>query len=257
MPGRWGSGKEIEILPMCFEEFSFMRKQAKHPPISRIEELELYFKIGGLPLALAESGADQKKPLQAMHTYLQWIKGDIIKLGKIESYMKELMGQIARTQGSTISLQTLASKTQMGSHHTAQEYIQILESCFTVKTLYAIDPDKESIQPRKEKKIYFTDPLIYWIAYEWSGYKPPSDSRAFLAEMVAHEALSRRYSRFGYHSNKNGEIDFIFPKHWGIEVKWAEAATNISKTYQQLKLPFKTVWTKENFLNEWPEKQES
>lgn len=252
MPGRWGEGGEIELLPMDFNEFVQMRKQAKYQKLLRVEELELYFKVGGFPSALAESGNSGKAPLKAMKTYLQWIKGDLVKLGKIETYAKELLGQIAKTTGSTISMQTLAAKTQMGSHHTAQEYVQILETCFALRTLYAIDLEEENFKFRKEKKLYFTDPLIYWIAHEWCGLKPPANATEKIAEMVAHEALARKFKRFGYFSNKKGEVDFVFPKSWAIEVKWADAALNLSKTYLDLKIPSKAVWTKSNFLIDWP-----
>ncbi len=248
MPGRWGGGGEIRILPMLFDEFSAMRASAGFRKLDRIEELELFFKIGGFPLAVAESGDDGRVPQKSMRSYLQWIQGDLVKLGKIEVYGRELMGQIARTLGSSMSLQTLASKTQMGSHHTAQEYVQILEACFALRTLYCIDPDEENFRFRKEKKFYFTDPLIYQIAMDWAGFKVPANFCEKIAEQVAHETLAREHRRFGYFSNKNGEVDFLKPKEWAIEVKWADAATNLSKTYLNLAVPEKKVWIKQNYL---------
>lgn len=73
-----------------------------------------------------------------------------------------------------------------------------------------------------------------------------------VAEMVAHQALSRRFKRFGFLSSCSGEVDFILQKQWAIEVKWAPYPTNLSKAYKKLVIPEKAVWTFSNFLKEFP-----
>lgn len=253
MPGRWGEGGEFELLPMEFSEFSQMRKQAKWPKLDKKSELELYFRIGGFPLALIESGSEGRKPKKAFEVYRRWLLGDLTKIGKQEVFLKELLVQIAITIGSTLSLQKLAQKTQMGSHNTAQDYIEILEACFALKTLYAVDQDTSAPRFRKEKKFYFRDPLIYWLAFDWAGVDVPNNAYDQLAEMVAHEHLLRRYKRFGYLSLRSGEIDFYAAKKWALEVKWRPFVDGLSKTFKDLKNPQKIIWTQNNFLEEWPE----
>lgn len=119
MPGRFGAGGEFLLLPMDFDEFSSMRTQARWPKLPRIQELELYFNVGGFPYALLESGPKGKKPIQAIRTYQSWIEGDVLKLNRQSTYMKEMMIVLAKTLQTPVSLQTLTKKTQMGSHHTA------------------------------------------------------------------------------------------------------------------------------------------
>lgn len=184
--------------------------------------------------------------------YRKWIVGDVVRAGKNEQYLREIMGQIALTTGSSISLQKLAQKTQVGSHHTILDYVNILQDSFALKTLYAIDPNNESFRFKKAKKFYFADPLIFWIALEWSGFSEPSEVNSLIAEQIAGTELLSRYKRIGYLSTRNGEIDFCKPKRWAIEVKWSKAARNISKAFLKSKLPEKIVWTKSNFLNEFP-----
>lgn len=255
MPGRFGAGGEYELLPMDFAEFTEMRQQAGWPMAkSWSEALEQYFKVGGFPLAVQEAGPDVVKPVQAMETYRRWLLGDLIKLGKQELFLREVMGQIALTMTSTMSLQTLAQKTQMGSHMTAQSYVELLDSSFALKTLFAMDPEKNSYQFKKQKKFYFRDPLLYWMALEWAGLRQPAGALSAVAEMVAHEALVRRYKRFGYVSNRLGEIDFVCPKEWALEVKWTEAASafRLSNAFLRSPLPAKIVWSQENFLKDFP-----
>jgi predicted AAA+ superfamily ATPase len=105
---------------------------------------------------------------------------------------------------------------------------------------------------RKDRKFYFADPLIYWLAIHLSGSPAPLNAEERIAELVANEHLARRYKRFGFHGNANGEVDFVFPHHWAVEVKWSAVANNLSKTYFQLQVPDKIVWTQNNFLQEWP-----
>ncbi len=248
MPGRFGGGGEYFLLPMGFEEYLKARQQADWPVRDRVQSLVDYFHVGGFPSAVAEAGAKGHKPKQAMKTYWQWLMGDVTKLGKNKEYLEELMIQFALCLQSPLSFQTLAKKTTIGSHNTVQEYVSVLESCFALKQLHAIDIDTGSYRFKKDRKFYFTDPLLYWIALDLAGKKPPANVEEKIAEMVAHEELNRRHHRFGYFSNKNGEVDFLLPGEWAVEVKWAEAATNLSKAYLQLPMVNKKVWTKANFL---------
>lgn len=257
MPGRWaqdgGKGEHL-LLPMEFEEWMSMRLQAGWK-ISEdpVENLSAFFRIGGFPTCLAEAGSKLKDPIEAKKTYHRWLVGDVRRKDRQEIYLRELLGQLALTSSSAISLQKLAQKTQMMSYHTAQEYISILEDCFAVRTLYCMDPETGSIRFKKEKKFYFTDPILYWIALDWAGHPTPEHWPEKMAEQVAHEFLARRAKRLGYLSTPKGEVDFFDPKRWAIEVKWASVPRNISRAYFDLLIPRKVVWTQGNFLKELPE----
>lgn len=252
MPGRWGKGGEFELLPMAFHEFTEMRRMAQWPELPREEELLLYFRVGGFPLSLIESGSEGRQPHHSMETYRRWLLGDLLKIGKQEAYLKEILLQLALTASSTLSLQKLAQRTQIGSHNTAQDYVEVLEACFALKTLYAVDIDTGAPRFRKEKKFYFRDPLIYWLALEWAGVQAPRNAIEQIAEIAAHEHLARRYKRFGYLSSAKGEIDFYSAGQWALEVKWTNVVPNLSRAFKDLRVPKKILWTKSNFLNEWP-----
>jgi predicted AAA+ superfamily ATPase len=252
MPGRFDGGGEYALLPMDFDEFCAARKEAGWFTGDRLKELQAYFMSGGFPNAVAEAGKSGKASKNVLNTYWRWLVGDVVKLGKSEEQLTELVIQIGRTIQSPISFNTLAKKTGIGSHNTVSEYISVLESCFAIRTLYGVDIDTGAFRPRKDRKFYFTDPLLYWLSIHLSGRKAPEDCESEIAELVANEHLARRFTRFGYHGNSNGEVDFILPTRWAIEVKWSSVATNLSKTYLNLSLPEKIVWTQRNFLDEWP-----
>jgi predicted AAA+ superfamily ATPase len=168
--------------------------------------------------------------------------------------MRELIYQLASTLTTPVSLQTLSQKTSMGSHHTAAEYLSILEGCFALRTLYALDADRLTPRFRSNKKFYFTDPLLLRVATEWAGV-PFRIEEASIAEMVAHEELARRFGPsppLGFLSTPKGEVDFVHRKKWALEVKWAPFAHNLSKAFLSLSWPRKSVWHQSNFLDEFP-----
>lgn len=252
MPGRFDAGGEFQLLPMNFEEFEIARRQAKWDSKDRLTELQTYFRVGGFPTAIAEAGPTGRKPARAIDTTLKWLIGDATRLGKQETYLREILAQLAICIQTPLSLQTLAKKTSIGSHNTIQEYLAILESCFALRQLHAIDIDTGAYRFRKDRKFYFSDPLFYLMAIEISGMGIPENYDSIIAELVANEALMRRFPKLGYWIGKQGEVDFIVPKLWAIEVKWSPVASNLSKAYLNLVLPEKIVWTHSNFLREWP-----
>lgn len=255
MPGRFAKGGEIYLLPMTYSEFIAARKEAKWRILRHEEMLASYFNTGGFPAAVSEGGELGNIPKESMKIYSKWLIGDILKLDKQEQYLRETLLQIATTSCAPISLQKLAQRTQMGSHHTAQDYVAILEDCFALRTCYAIDQNTQGFRFKKEKKFYFTDPLIYRMAYELAGLKVPENFHEIVAEIAAHEHIFRsslkNNFRFGYLSTTKGEIDFSDGKTWAIEIKWSKHPS-LSRAYKELLIPDKRVWGRENLLLEWP-----
>jgi len=251
MPGRWSqSAGELQLSPMLFQEWSEMIQQAGWSQSDRVTQLRRYMRIGGFPSALMEAGPEYQMPRRAMQSCLRWILGDVAKLGRQELFMKELLLQIIKSMGSSMSLQTLAQKTQLMSYHTAQDYLSVLEHSFALRTLYAYDPDTDSFRFKKEKKFYFTDPLFFWMVADLAGLDSTSlEVEEKLAEMIVAEELCRRYPRLGYYStSRHGEVDFISCRDLAVEVKWAPAVANLSKAFKDLKVAEKKVWSQQNLL---------
>jgi uncharacterized protein len=256
MPGRFGAGDELELLPMSFDEFCAMRAQAGWPQLSRVEALRCFMRSGGFPAAVLESGPLGNVPKSARETFRRWLLGDAMKLGKQELFLRDIMGQLAITTGSRLSLQKLAQRTQLGSHHTAQDYVALLEDCFALRTLFSLDRDTGAFHYRREKKFYFADPLIYGLALEWAGFPVPSSCEEVLAETIAHEALFRaakaKSERIGYFASPKGEVDFVGFAGWAVEVKWSERPHNLSKAFRDMVCADKTVWNQHNLLEQLP-----
>ena len=251
MPGRWSrSIGELELLPMLFDEWLAMKQMAGVQLQDKVSEIKLYMLVGGFPTSLNEYLRNNSNINYAIKVYQQWIMGDVIKLGRQELFMRELLIQLAKLTCSSISLQKLAQNTQIMSYHTVQDYLSILEHAFALRSLYAYDPEKDTIHYKKEKKFYFSDPIVYWAALDYAGVKKPDNYEEQLAETIAAEYLFRKYKRLGYYSNKNGEVDFILGKEMAIEIKWSPVVYNLSKAYKNLNIINKKVWSQQTFFDE-------
>ena len=250
MPGREGGGEDLTLLPMDFKTFSRAWKQAGFKELSRAKMLEKYFIIGGFPMALAEAGDDSYELSRSQSNIEKWILGDVIKAGYQRSYAKEVLSQIALTLTSQMSVNKLAARTQIGSHHTVSSYLDLLEDMFVIRTLYSVDPNTGSYRFKKEKKYYFTDPLVARVAMGWLGLKITDIDIEQLAEMAVHEFLAQHFEHLGFLvSKKSGEVDFLGFRRWAIEVKWSDAIGNLSKSYKNLVIPYKRVWNQENMFD--------
>lgn len=252
MPGREGFGQDLFLLPMNFQEYLKARRDANWKTLEKTEALEKYFRIGGFPLAIAEAGESSTKTSKTEKLVEKWILGDIAKIGKSENYTRDIISQIVQTMTSAMSSHKLAQRTQVGSHHTIADYLQVLEDMFVVKTLNSIDPNTGAFRFKKEKKFYLTDPIYTKLGLRWLGLDTDDIESSVLAEQVAHEHLSRKFGRIGFlTSSKGGEVDFYAYKKWAVEVKWSEIPSNFSAAYKNLIVPKKIIWAKENFLNDF------
>ena len=163
------------------------------------------------------------------------------------------MSQIARTLTTQMSANKLATQTQIGSHHTVNHYLNLLEDMFVLRTLYSVDQNTGAYRFKKEKKFYFTDPLLARVAMRWLGLSMQEMEISHLAEMAVNEFLSQRFQRMGFLTSRSGEVDFYGHQKWAIEVKWAEDIKKLSPLYKNLILPFKRVWNQENIFLDLPQ----
>lgn len=247
MPGRRGrlSKVDFEQLPMTFPEFIHLTEPAieltdidsliyhKDLLLHRFEE---YLITGGFPLSMNLFFTRGHISSYVYQLYLSWIEGDIGRAGKSERNLYHIMSRVLAHISTGISWYKLARESGIASHATVQEYIEILESMYVLRAVPFIDLSSKLPMYRKNKKLYFQDPLIF---HCYSGKNngigdnfftecqrflndPPGKSK--LVESVIGMHIFRRYQNcFYWHGQK--EIDFIAKegnKLYFYEVKYQE-----------------------------------
>ncbi len=241
-PGRRGRGADIYMHPLSFPEYAehFAKiplqkagledpelfekhMQANKPFKETLEKLfQAYLQTGGYPLPIREYYETGRITYASHKVYLDWLRTDWLKAGKSETIMKEVISYLLEAAPTPISWYTIAKNTSISSPHTAREYVETLEHLMIAKTIYWADPNGKP-NPRKNKKIHFTDPFTYKTLAAYTRIKIQEPA---IVEATVTTHLARRYPTY-YWSNKT-EIDALVianQKPTAIEIKWTRKPT--------------------------------
>lgn len=130
----------------------------------------LYIRYGGYPFVvndylLKKLQSEQRQSNFAINPILSEmlirdIIGDITKLGKQETFVRQILKEISEKYGSRYSFSKLASDIET-THVTTIDYLETLEESFIVTILYAFDFNKKDVKFKGNKKIFFQDPFVF------------------------------------------------------------------------------------------------
>jgi len=235
-PGRRGTGKDLILYPLNFGDFvelfihNLKRESLESftsiddfiaPNLAFKEKItELfnnYLITGGFPLSIQDFFERRKIRPEIKRTYLDWIRGDIIKSGKNEISMKEVISYLLQSRCTLISWLSISKSTSINSPHTVQSYIDTLESLFIIKILYHLSPDGK-VNYRKNKKIHFIDPFLYSVLSDFTNIKVYDE---IIVESIVASHLSRIYPTFYWRNSSEVDIiSIINNEQIGFEIKW-------------------------------------
>ena len=156
-------------------------------------------------------------------TYSDWIRGDALKRGKSEHYLREFFGAMLKTYGSQITWNSLSHHVSIDHPKTLQDYANMLESMDVLFVQHALMEDKLVQAPKKAKKLYFCDPFIYHVINYWLNSIKDINStiEPLLVETAAINIIKRNFPT--YYIKAIGEVDIAYVKDnkfWPIEIKW-------------------------------------
>jgi predicted AAA+ superfamily ATPase len=152
-------------------------KTAKLPNSSSMDtlyqEFEQYLAHGGFLSAINDMAKSNRILPSTFATYSDWIRGDILKNGKQEHNLKEILGAIIKRYGSQATWNALSRDLSINHPKTVSDYIELLASMDAVFVQSAILENKLAAAPKKARKLMFTDPFIFHAASAW--LKPHED----------------------------------------------------------------------------------
>jgi len=135
------------------------------------KELEYFFRIylitGGFPGVINEHlrGRFAKEEgfisSTLAETFVRNVLGDMAKLGRQETYARQLLKEIIDKYGTRYSFSKLARDIEV-THVTAIDYLELLEQSFILMILHAYDFNKKGVKFKGAKKVYFQDPFIFY-----------------------------------------------------------------------------------------------
>lgn len=247
-PGRRGKATKINfhLYPLSFREYIELIGELSveqvlntrsniHPEVmkSLYEHFQKYLLHGGFLTAINDIAAHNKILESTLITYAEWIRGDMLKRGKNETYLQEIIAALIKRYGSQLSWNSIADAISIDHPNTVADYCQLLQSMDALFIQPALLEDKLVAAPKKARKIAFTDPFIYhamryWLQptvepYENQILTTMSDTE--LSAEIVEACVATHYRRYfpTYYLKAAGEIDIAYvdnQRFWPIEVKW-------------------------------------
>lgn len=259
MPGRRNGGKDYLFLPMCFSDFCSRTNPQKTPLAGNFKRIiqsknsfekfredalidaayykhniSLYFKTGGFPKAVSDFVARRKISDDTLLIYQSVLFSEFEKYKKNIIVLMQIMGEILKNISTPVSFNAIMRNVELASANTVKEYVEMLNMAFLGLEVLCVDIQKKKPFHKKDKKLYFIDPVVFGILSEKFHLSYPADekmaenlsavhiSRLFLADWAALGVLNKL---FYWKSKKGNEVDFVvFPdkKPFGFEVKYQD-----------------------------------
>lgn len=115
-----------------------------------------YLITGGIPSAVNDFQENGFIHESTYNTYIESIKGDIERIHR-EDYLPQLIPNYIQGMCSPTSWESLKRNTDIGSHHTVEDYTKTLSRMFVLLYMYKYDSGEKRPHYSSHKKIYFKD----------------------------------------------------------------------------------------------------
>lgn len=263
-PGRRGTADvaNFHLYPLSFREVCDLKYGAQNETESEsfikilTSEFNHYLLHGGYLKAINDIATHGKILESTLITYSDWIRGDMLKRGKQEHYLREICAAIIKRYMSQVTWNALARDLSIDHPKTVADYIALLESMDAVYVQPALLEDKLCAAPKKARKVMFADPFVYHAIKQW--IKPAKDfyvsqiapilNHADECGLLVEATVVTHYRRFypTYYIKAEGEVDLAYVlnnKFWPIEIKWTNQI-RIAELKQALKYSNSRIFTK-------------
>lgn len=239
-PGRRGMATQVDfhLYPLTFRETIILKKFDPQKIIDNdIDELYKlfsdYLKHGGYLTAINDWSVSGSIAPATLRTYSDWIRGDMLRRGKQEHYLREILSAIIKRYGTQVSWHTLAHDLSIDHHKTVADYINLLSSMDVTFIQSALLEDKLTGAPKKAKKIILVDPFVFHAIRLWLW--PTKDPYGLQIEAAINDpVLSSKLVEAcvvthcqhlwpTYYIKADGEVDIAYidqGRFWPIEIKW-------------------------------------
>ncbi|MDP6543570.1 MAG: ATP-binding protein [Phycisphaerae bacterium] len=248
-PGRRGRADRVDfhLFPLSFAEYVSLDKGMSHMEVqhmgesstsprelSGLEQLfESYLAHGGYLTAINDLKRYGTINRATFVTYGDWIRGDVLKRGKREHYLREILTTIVKRMGSQVTWNGLSDELSIDHPATVADYVELLARMDAAIIQLALREDKLTGAPKKARKIHFADPFIFHAVRSWLNntenpyqqevrpFLDDAEKRGALVESCAVSHFNRFYPT--YYIKGTGEVDIAYvrdDRFWPIEVKW-------------------------------------
>jgi len=238
-PGRRGTADEVdfELWPLSFHDVVRLKRPDLDPSAPDLDDLyalfDEYLIHGGFLTAINDLAANGAIRRATLATYSDWIRGDMLKRGKSENYLREVLSAVRRRAGSQVTWNALARDLSIDHPTTVQTYIEQLCALDVLFVQPALVEDKLTGAPKKARKVSFSDPFIHHAVAEWlEPTAQPFEDRILadlnrtktssaLVEACVASHLRRNFPTYYIKAQWGVDVAYVDrERFWPIEVKW-------------------------------------
>jgi len=249
LPGRRGRAEraDFHLHPLSFGAFvqlaggledpESLLEPSQDPPPETMATLqgllERYLMHGGYLTAMNDMAMDGVIAPSTFRIYAEWLRGDMLKRGRQEHYLREVLASIIQRLGSQITWNALSRELSIDHPKTVQDYVELLVSMDAVFVQPALLEQKLVAAPKKARKLMFTDPFIHHAAVSWlRPTAAPFDDQVrpavldpIMSSRLVESVVATHHRRFAptFYIKARGEVDVAVVRGRGftpIEVKW-------------------------------------
>lgn len=202
-----------------------------------------YLLVGGFMPAINDFAAEGRIAPSTYRTYVQWVVGDILRRGKQEAYLKEIIAALIPRLAKQITWHNLSAVMSIEHHRTVADYVDMLGRMDAVAVIGALMEDKLKAAPKKARKVCFSDPLIFHALRGWAEgagdsfdlasalLNAPGDLHNSLIEGSLSALFHRTWRTF--YIKAQGEVDIALVK--GREMLPIEVKNSVSLDGKELR----------------------
>src|SRR5690606_102300 len=122
-----------------------------------------YEATGGFPAAVEDCLRAGRVTPETVEMLWEIVAGDVRDLERSSISTLKLLERVGRSLGAPLAWQSLAEDMDV-SPPTAREYVELLAASFMLLAVFAWDSSGRGLSPRRQRKVYFVDPLLGRIA---------------------------------------------------------------------------------------------
>ncbi len=187
LPGRKGRGRHYLQLPLSFRDYCVSAMGIDLPErtltpgemltpegMRVLKELNLatpdlerawrgYQQVGGFPAAIDDFLRDGEVRSETVEMLWDIIAGDVLSLGRSDVATLKLLERVGRSLGAPLAWESLAEDMDV-TQPTARAYVGLLAESFMLLAVFAWDTSGKGLNARKQRKVYFIDPLLGSVA---------------------------------------------------------------------------------------------
>jgi uncharacterized protein len=248
-PGRRGKADtaDFHLYPLSFREFLLLKNKvsdldrqiadpnAIEPGVldTIYQEFDQYLLHGGYLTAINDLAEQETITPATLRVYSDWVRGDMLKRGKQEHYLKEVLAAIIKRYNSQVTWNALASDLSIDHPKTVADYMGLLERMDMLFIQAALLEDKLTAAPKKARRLMFCDPFIFHAIRAWiepvkdafNEQLMPAVRDPVWASKLVEACVVTHHRRFfpTYYLKAEGEVDLAYVdknRCWPVEIKW-------------------------------------